>query len=202
MQRWRGSYACTGRCWRSYDAVRLAKEQNFLIHWHSPETKIFEIDNRSLIYQMPDRPYISPKVFKSQKLCSTYFLKMINEDVEIALMAKADGHSRCYGMLNWGDTVDMGYTVQGRGGGKPVWSNNEYDYPHACALMYARTGVRRFLDYLIVSAKHWMDVDIATHSSNPLRIWRTVGAHSRLTVRMVLWYALMSGLKDFLITII
>ena len=41
-----------------------------------------------------------------------------NDDFEISLMAKADGHSRCYGMLNWGDTVDQGYTVQGRGGGK------------------------------------------------------------------------------------
>ena len=68
-------------------------------------------------------------------------------------MAKADGHSRCYGMLNWGDTVDQATLFRDVAVGKPVWSNNEYDYPHACALMYARTGVRRFMDYLIGVSK-------------------------------------------------
>ncbi len=177
----------------------MAKEQNFLIHWHSPETRIWEIDNRSLIYQMPDRPYIAPQVFKESGVMLDVFPDKYNEDVEIALMAKADGHSRCYGMLNWGDTVDMGYTVQGRGGGKPVWSNNEYDYPHACALMYARSGVRRFLDYLIVSAKHWMDVDICHYSSNPLRIggqWEHTAGHCKNGV-MVCSHEWVEGLLDY-----
>ena len=49
----------------------MAKEQNFLIHWHSPETKIFEIDNRSLIYHQ--------RYLRSQKLCSTYFLKRLTK---------------------------------------------------------------------------------------------------------------------------
>ena len=52
----------------------MAKEQNFLIHWHSPETHIWEIDNRSLIYQMPDRPYIAPQIFKESVQCLMYFL--------------------------------------------------------------------------------------------------------------------------------
>ena len=177
----------------------MAKEQNFLIHWHSPETHIWEIDNRSLIYQMPDRPYIAPQIFKESGAMLDVFPDKYDEDVEIALMAKADGHSRCYGMLNWGDTVDMGYTVQGRGGGKPVWSNNEYDYPHACALMYARTGVRRFLDYLIVAAKHWMDVDICHYSSNPLRIrgqWEHTAGHCKNGV-MVCSHEWVEGLLDY-----
>lgn len=177
----------------------MAKEQNFLIHWHSPETHIWEIDNRSLIYQMPDRPYIAPQIFKESGAMLDVFPDKYDEDVEIALMAKADGHSRCYGMLNWGDTVDMGYTVQGRGGGKPVWSNNEYDYPHACALMYARTGVRRFLDYLIVAAKHWMDVDVCHYSSNPLRIggqWEHTAGHCNNGV-MVCSHEWVEGLLDY-----
>ncbi len=177
----------------------MAKEQNLLIHWHSPQTHIWEIDNRSLIYQMPDRPYISPQVFKDSGAMLDVFPDKYDEDVEIALMAKADGHSRCYGMLNWGDTVDMGYTVQGRGGGKPVWSNNEYDYPHACALMYARTGVRRFLDYMIVAAKHWMDVDICHYSSNPLRIggqWEHTAGHCKNGV-MVCSHEWVEGLLDY-----
>lgn len=177
----------------------MAKEQNFLIHWHSPETHIWEIDNRSLIYQMPDRPYIAPQIFKESGAMLDVFPDKYDEDVEIALMAKADGHSRCYGMLNWGDTVDMGYTVQGRGGGKPVWSNNEYDYPHACALMYARTGVRRFLDYLIVAAKHWMDVDVCHYSSNSLRIggqWEHTAGHCKNGV-MVCSHEWVEGLLDY-----
>ena len=177
----------------------MAKEQNFLIHWQSPETHIWEIGNRSLIYQMPDRPYIAPQIFKESGAMLDVFPDKYDEDVEIALMAKADGHSRCYGMLNWGDTVDMGYTVQGRGGGKPVWSNNEYDYPHACALMYARTGVRRFLDYLIVAAKHWMDVDVCHYSSNPLRIggqWEHTAGHCKNGV-MVCSHEWVEGLLDY-----
>lgn len=39
-------------------------------------------------------------------------------------------------------------------------TSNEYDYPHACALMYARTGIRRYMDYVLVSGRHWMDIDI------------------------------------------
>jgi len=73
----------------------MAKEQNFLIHWHSPETHIWEIDNRSLIYQMPDRPYIAPQIFKESGAMLDVFPDKYDEDVEIALMAKADGHSRC-----------------------------------------------------------------------------------------------------------
>ena len=91
-------------------------------------------------------------------------------------MGKADAHARCYGMLNWGDTWDSGYTMQGRGNGRVVWSNNEYDFPHSCALQYARTGVRRYLDYLLVTAKHWMDVDICQLQQKSIAHRRTVGS--------------------------
>lgn len=123
---------------------------------------------------------------------------LVNE-VEIALIARADNHSRCYGMLNWGDSIDMGYTLQGRGGGKPVWSNNEYDYPHSCALMYARTGIRRFLDYLIVSAKHQMDVDVCHYSKNPLRIggqWEHTAGHCKNGI-MVCSHEWVEGVIDY-----
>ena len=63
-----------------------------------------------------------------------------------------------------------------------VGTNNEYDYPHACALMYARTGVRRFLDYLLVSGRHWLDVDICHYSHDPLLQngqWEHTNGHSK-----------------------
>ena len=72
-------------------------------------------------------------------------------------------------MLNFGDGPDPGYTAQGRGGGRLVWTNNEYDYPHAMYTMYARTGIRRMLDYANTAAYHWMDVDVCHYSPDPMK---------------------------------
>ncbi|MBQ7954734.1 MAG: glycoside hydrolase family 127 protein [Lachnospiraceae bacterium] len=148
----------------------MSREQRFLLHFHSSEESLAQLDNRSLIYQMPDRPVISPQVFKEAGVMPDIFPDKMNKDTELLLVRRADGHNRGFGMMNWGDSVDNHYTNQGRGGGKTVWSNNEYDYPHACALMYARTGVRRFLDYMLVSASHWQDVDVCHYSDNPLAL--------------------------------
>ena len=146
----------------------MSREQKFLLHFHDSKESLAELDNRSLIYQMPDRPVIAPSVFKEAGVMPTIFPEKMNATAEMALIRKVDGHSRVFGMMNWGDTFDANYTNQGRGGGKPVFSNNEYDFPHACAMMYARTGTRRFLDYLLVSASHWQDVDICHYSDDPL----------------------------------
>ena len=148
----------------------MSREQRFLLHFHPADERLAELDNRSLIYQMPDRPVLSPEIFQKAGVMPDIFVdsEKRNDDVEISLIAKCDGHARCYGMLNWGDAPDPGYTTQGRGKGMPVWTNNEYDYPHACALMYARTGERRFLDYMLVAGSHWMDVDVCHYSQDPL----------------------------------
>ncbi|MDD6572092.1 MAG: hypothetical protein PUF12_06910 [Thermoflexaceae bacterium] len=153
-------------------ASGMSREQKFLLHFHDRKESLIEIDNRSLIYQMPDRPHIAPECFKEAGVMPDIFVDRdkINYDVEISLVGKADGHARCYGMMNWGDAPDPGYTSQGRGRGRLVWTNNEYDYPHAMYLMYAKTGTRRFFDYATVAASHWMDVDVCHYSNNPLRI--------------------------------
>ncbi len=148
----------------------MSRTQRFLLHFHGPEESVEELNNRSLIYQMPDRPVLSPQVFKEAGVMPDIFPEIKNRDTEIMLCRRADSHNRGFGMLNWGDSIDKNYTNQGRGGGKAVWTNNEYDYVHACALMYARTGVRRFLDYCLVSASHWMDVDVCHYSDDPLRL--------------------------------
>lgn len=161
----------------------MAREQRFLLHFHRSDEPIYELDNRSLIYQMPDKPYIDPMEFAKAGVMPDVFLPMDeqNDDVEIALIEKADGHARCYGMLNFGDGPDPGYTAQGRGGGNLVWTNNEYDFPHAMYMMYARSGVRRFLDYANTAASHWMDVDVCHYSDDPLRIggqWEHTRRHT------------------------
>ncbi|MCD7805872.1 MAG: hypothetical protein LUH19_00850, partial [Lachnospiraceae bacterium] len=148
----------------------MSREQRFLLHFHEPEMSMVEIEDRGLIYQMPDRPVVDPAVFARTGVMQDVFVEpsLQDEDVEIALVDRADSHARCFGMLNWGDAPDPGYTSQNRGKGKPVWTNNEYDYPHACFLAYARTGIRRLFDYGLVAAEHWMDVDVCHYSQNPL----------------------------------
>lgn len=177
----------------------MSREQRFLLHFHSSEEGIAELDNRSLIYQMPDRPVISPKVFEEAGFMPDIFPKEFNRDLEMALIRRADGHNHGFGMLNWGDSVDVNYTNQGRGVGSPVWSNNEYDYPHACALMYARSGARRFLDYMLVSASHWQDVDVCHYSENPLWIGGQI-EHTRGHViggKLVPSHEWVEGLLDY-----
>lgn len=164
-------------------ASGMAREQRFLLHFHEAKEPIYELDNRSLIYQMPDKPYILPEVFESACVMPDIFLSSDESDVdvEISLIDKADSHARCYGMLNFGDAPDPGYTEQGRGNGNLVWTNNEYDYPHAMYMMYARSGVRRFFDYANVAAWHWMDVDVCHYSADPLRVggqWEHTRRHT------------------------
>lgn len=163
-------------------ASGMARQQRFLLHFHGAEESLRELDNRSLIYQMPDVPRLSPEVFEKAGVMPDFFVdgEKTDMDFEILLVNKADGHARCYGMMNWGDTPDMGYTDQGRGKGHLVWTNNEYDYPHAMYQMYARSGVRRFLDYARVAAEHWMDVDVCHDKGDPIHYggqWEHTAGH-------------------------
>lgn len=181
-------------------ASGMSREQKFMLHFHESDMPLLEIDNRSLIYQMPDKPHIMPEYFDKAGVMPDIFVApdKLNYDVEIAMVAKADGHARAYGMLNWGDAPDPGYTSQGRGMGRLVWTNNEYDYPHAMYLMYAKTGTRRFLDYANVAASHWMDVDVCHYSSDPLRIggqWEHTMGHCGAGL-MVCSHEWVEGLID------
>lgn len=179
----------------------MSREQRFLLHFHTAEEPLSELDNRSLIYQMPDKPRISSEYFKNAGVMPDIFVDRdkINYDVELSLIAKCDGHSRSYGMMNFGDAPDPGYTKQGRGKGRPVWTNNEYDFPHACALLYARTGERRFQDYMIAAGSHWMDVDVCHYSKDPLLIggqWEHTRGHC-VDGCMVCSHEWVEGLFDY-----
>lgn len=161
----------------------MAREQRFQLHFHNSQESLTEINNRSLIYQMPDRPVIASHYFREANVMPEIFLNdnsQRNFDAEAWMISRADSHARCFGMLNWGDAPDPGYTAQGRALGELVWTNNEYDFPHACALLYARTGIRRFLDYCLVAGSHWKDVDVCHYSKNPLLMggqWEHTGGH-------------------------
>ena len=179
----------------------MSRNTKFLLHFHSPEMDLVEVEDRSLIYQMPDRPTVAPEIYKEANVLLDVFLDnaLLDDAVEIALMEKCDSHGRCFGMLNWGDTPDPGYTNQNRGKGLPVWTNNEYDYPHACFLQYARTGVRRFLDYGFITAEHWMDVDVCHYSKDPLLMggqWEHCARHIKNST-IVPSHSWVEGLLDY-----
>lgn len=177
----------------------MSREQKMLLFFHTAEESFAEINNRSLIYQMPDRPYLSPKVHAESGVWLDVFANNFDPEVERNLVGRADGHCRAYGMMNFGDSYDSGYTAQGRGGGRLVWCNNEYDYPHACALLYVRTGIRRFLDYNIASCSHWMDVDVCHYHRDPHYIggqWEHTGGHCVNGV-MVCSHEWVEGLLDY-----
>ncbi|MCC8013897.1 MAG: glycoside hydrolase family 127 protein [Eubacterium sp.] len=149
----------------------MAKTSTIFIHKHSGLSKE-EVNLRSLMFQMPDKGVIPSEVFEKSGVFPKIFVK--DEDkqrqAETALVSKLDSRGRAYGFIHWGDNVDFHYTRQGRGMGRNVWCNNEYDFGHAALLYYARTGLRRALDSMLVSVRHQIDVDIVHCSDDPLRL--------------------------------
>ncbi|MCR5595606.1 MAG: hypothetical protein K6G12_07145 [Lachnospiraceae bacterium] len=177
----------------------MAREQRFLLHFHKEDEPLESLNDRSIVYQMPYRPYVSPQVHRESGVWPEIFADSYDPLVEQNLTARADGHCRAYGMLNFGDSYDSNYTAQGRGGGRLVWCNNEYDYPHACALMFVRSGMRRFLDYNLVSCSHWMDVDVCHYHEDPMYIggqWEHTAGHVINGV-MVCSHEWVEGLLDY-----
>lgn len=147
----------------------MAKTQRFFLHFHSADEAKEILNIRSLQFQMPDRPTIDTEVYENSRVFESLLVEKKVDEIERTLINLADVRMRAYGMMHWGDTPDMGYTEQGRGKGELVWTNNEYDFPHAAMLSYARTSARRMLDYMLVAAEHWKDVDVCHFSEDPLK---------------------------------
>ena len=147
----------------------VAKTHKLFLHFHDADESVQNLNVRSLQFQMPDRPVLEPDTYKNAGIFEDVFVEDKIDKIERSLINKADARGKAYGILHWGDSPDLGYTEQGRGNGEPVWTNNEYDFPHAAMLMYARSAERRMLDYMLVTSEHWMDVDVCHYSSDPLR---------------------------------
>jgi len=78
-----------------------------------------------------------------------------------------DSRAKGLGFLHFGDCPEWEYVKQGRSKGRDIWINNEYDMPHNFMVMFARTGDRRYFDYIMASVRHWMDVDFCHFSEDP-----------------------------------
>lgn len=150
-------------------ASGVAKTHRMFVHFHESDYPLTDLNIRSLQFQLPDKARLPAESYHSIGLGAEAKIDRCIPAVERYLLDLADFRSRGYGILHWGDGPDNGYTSQGRGKGEPVWTNNEYDLPHAAMMMYIHTGERRMLDYLLIAARHWMDVDFCHYSSNPFR---------------------------------
>lgn len=151
-------------------AQGVAKNHTLYLHFHPYTEPMEQINARSLQFQMPDRPMLSPETYRESGIFENIFVDHKIDEVERTLIDMADSRIRAYGILHWGDAPDMGYTRQGRGNGELVWTNNEYDFPHAMMLMFIKLAERRMLDYLLVAAQHQMDVDVCHYHTDPLRM--------------------------------
>ncbi|HCK10466.1 MAG TPA: hypothetical protein DHW45_11370 [Candidatus Latescibacteria bacterium] len=148
----------------------VAKTHRFLLHFHVAATSVEEITARSLQFQMPDIAILPESVYREAGVWENLFPERLSSPIEVGLIDLADNRARGLGMIHWGDGPDAGYTQQGRGRGDLVWTNNEYDFPHAMYLMFAKTGERRFRDIATVAAQHWIDVDFCHYSDDPLKV--------------------------------
>lgn len=178
----------------------MAKTHTLFLHIHDAQTTLDNINIRALQLQMPDRPYLDMEVYRDAKVFPDLFLNKWEkiEEVEKAFMHRADVRSRAFGILHWGDTPDMHYTKQGRGNGHLVWVNNEYDFTHTAMLMYARSGERRLLDYLLVSARHWMDIDVCHYSDDEFRQGaQIIHSANHVTGEVEISHEWVDGLFDY-----
>lgn len=164
------------QCWlypKDASPVKLrqgvAKTHRILLNFHSADTPLSELSTRSLQFQLADRPALARTWYEANNpWIETYFPEKLSNRLMTFLTNLHDGRPKALGMLHFGDAPDMHYSNQGRGQGQSIWVNNEYDRPHACTLFYGLSGQRRALDSAIVSARHWLDVDVCHYSPDPL----------------------------------
>jgi hypothetical protein len=148
----------------------VAKTHRMQFYFHAPDMSLDDIVVQSLQFQYPDIGILPESWFRDANVWENLFPTNKNQSIESSIINMADGRNHGLGMMHWGDGPDHGYTQQGRGKGELVWTNNEYDFPHAMFLLYAKTGERRFRDVACVAAQHWIDVDFCHHSDDPLKM--------------------------------
>ena len=147
----------------------MAKTHRIQLYFHGPDTPLEEISTRSLQFQLPDRPALSREWFRNNNPWQeNYFAEQLPKRLITYFERMHDGRPIALGMMHFGDAPDAHYTDQGRGRGETVWVNNEYDRPHWCSVLYGLVGERRMLDSALVTARHWLDVDLCHYSQDPL----------------------------------
>lgn len=156
---------------RQYSPLKLgqgvAKTLRFDLLFSPKGTSASELMDTLLMLEMgpcgacSTQDYIDAKVFGKEVSTLRHF------PTERFLYRFIDSRAKGLGILNFGDCPEWEYVKQGRSKGVDIWINNEYDMPHNFAVMFARTGDRRYFDYMVAAVRHWMDVDFCHFSEEP-----------------------------------
>ncbi len=147
----------------------VSKTHTLFIHKFDNNIDREELNQIHHQFQMPDLAILDSEVYKEVGFIEDLFTENKDKNIEGFFVSLADSKGYSYGMMNFGDVYDKGYTDQGRGGQHLVFSNNEYDYPFFAYLFFMRNGTRRFYDYFNVAVRHMMDVDICHFSKDEFR---------------------------------
>lgn len=147
----------------------VAKTSRCYLYFHEVELEDRLLIDRAHMFEMPALPVAAPEVYMEASVFDPYITNRYHHETERFLYRYVDSRAKGLGILNFGDGPEWEYIKQGRSGGELIWINNEYDMPHNFTIMLARTGDRRYYDYMKAAVEHWYDVDFCHHSNQPHR---------------------------------
>lgn len=145
----------------------VARTTRCYLYFHKPGMDEHMLVDRAHQFEMPPLPVADASVFVDSGIFGKYVSDRYNPSTERFLYRYVDSRAKGLGILNFGDGPEWEYMKQGRSSGRLIWINNEYDMPHNFMVMLARSGDRRYFDYMKASAEHWYDVDLCHYSDQP-----------------------------------
>lgn len=147
----------------------VARTTKCYLYFH--ETGIDEhiLIDRAHQFEMPAQPVLDVETYMDANVFERYVSNLYEPAIERFLYRYVDSRAKGLGILNFGDGPEWEYMKQGRSSGSLIWINNEYDMPHNFMVMLARSGDRRYFDYMKVAVEHWYDVDLCHYSEQPYR---------------------------------
>lgn len=146
-----------------------ARTSRCYLYFHKPGLGEHELVDRAHQFEMPPIPVLDIGEYIKSGVLGKYVFDPYHPEIERFLYRYVDSRAKGLGMMHFGDGPEWEYIKQGRSKGKLIWINNEYDMPHNFMIMLARSGDRRYFDYMKAAVEHWYDVDICHYSEEPYR---------------------------------
>lgn len=145
----------------------VARTTRMQLFFHDPQMEERLLVDRGLMLEMPPVPVADEQAYRDANVFPDFLSDQFRPATERFLYRYVDSRAKGLGMLHFGDCPEWEYIKQGRSKGKIIWINNEYDMPHNFVVMLARTGDRRYFDYMKAAVEHWYDVDLCHFSEQP-----------------------------------
>lgn len=144
-----------------------ARTSRCYLYFHETDLDERMLVDRAHEFEMPPIPVGEVSAFMESGVFGRYVSDKFLCPTERFLYRYVDSRAKGLGIMHFGDGPEWEYIKQGRSKGELIWINNEYDMPHNFMVMLARTGDRRYFDYMKASAEHWYDVDLCHYSDQP-----------------------------------